>query len=61
MGIIQKIIEGLVSYVIADYAMDALITGTSSGELIMTTLVPIGIAAGVVIASLGLKWGQNQP
>lgn len=54
MNVIRSLMVGLVAYVVAGDMLDALITGTATGDTIMTSIIPIAIAAGTVIASLGI-------
>ena len=46
------IVVGLVVYVVANELIDSLVTGTSTGDTLITSLLPLAIAIGVVLAGL---------
>jgi hypothetical protein len=48
--LIKVVVGGLVAYVVSALLITAFITGTTSSDNLIETVVPIVIAAGVVIA-----------
>jgi hypothetical protein len=48
--LIKVVVGGLVAYVVSALLITAFITGTTSADNLIETVVPIVIAAGVVIA-----------
>jgi len=47
------VIIGLVAYIVSNQLIAALVTGTSTGDLLIQSLVPISIAVAVVLVALG--------
>ena len=47
------VIIGLVAYIVSNQLISALVTGTSTGDLLIQSLVPISIAVAVVLVALG--------
>jgi hypothetical protein len=46
------IVVGLVTYIVANTLIDQLVTGTGTGDTLITNLLPLAIAVGVVLAAL---------
>ena len=49
---LKNIAIGLVVFIVADQLIDALITGSSTAENLITTLVPLAIGIGVAIYAI---------
>lgn len=47
------IIIGIVVYIIANTMIGTLVKGTTTGDVLLQTLVPLAIAVGIVLAALG--------
>ena len=47
------VIIGLVAYIVSNQLISALVTGSSTGDLLIQSLVPISIAVAVVLVALG--------
>ena len=47
------VIIGLVAYIVSNQLIAALVTGSSTGDLLIQSLVPISIAVAVVLVALG--------
>jgi uncharacterized membrane protein YeaQ/YmgE (transglycosylase-associated protein family) len=46
------IVVGLVTYIVANTLIEQLVTGTGTGDTLITNLLPLAIAVGVVLAAL---------
>lgn len=53
------IIIGIVVYIVANTMITTLVKGTSTGDILLQTLVPLAIAVGIVLAALGSFMGAK--
>lgn len=58
---LQGIIEGAITFYITRIVINTLITGTSMSENILTTIVPIAAAIGVVMVALNIQTRIQKP
>ena len=56
---LKTIIYALVTYIVSNQLITSLVTGTTTGDTLITTILPIALAAGVLIVGLGLFGNQE--
>jgi len=47
------VVVGIVVYIVANTMITTLVEGTTTGDVLLRTLVPLAIAVGIVLAALG--------
>ena len=50
--VVAAVVGSIIAYIIATEIIDALVTGTSTGDTLIADVVPIIIAAGVMLVIL---------
>ena len=50
--VVAAVVGSLIAYIIATELIDALVTGTSTGDVLISNTVPIVVAAGVLLVIL---------